>query len=313
MRLRPDFDLPAELEPVHRRAKRLEWTTLFFMTTIVIVMYLAMGSSQAMKAAWIEDMLSFVPAIAFLIAARYTRRHATDDFPYGFHSSVSIAFLAGSVALTIFGLFILIDSAIGLIRQEHVSIGGTVVFGHTIWGGWVMIAALAYSAIAPFILGRMKQKPAHQLHDKTLMADSDMNRADWLTASAGIAGILGIGMGWWWADSVAAGIISLDILHDGMKNLRQCVADLVDQQPREVDGERSEVPERVLEALRALPWVVDADLRMREEGHVFAGEVFVTVTDTDDMPAKLDEARRAAHDVDWRVRDLVFEIEDVAD
>ena len=313
MRTRPDFDLPEELEPVYRRAKRLEWATLFFMTTIVIVIYLAMGSSQAMKAAWIEDMLSFVPAIAFLIAGRYAHRRANEEFPYGYHSSVSIAFLAGSVALTIFGLFILIDSAIGLIRQEHVSIGGMVIFGRPIWGGWVMIAALVYSAIPPLILGHMKQKPARLLHDKTLMADSDMNRADWLTAGAGIAGILGIGVGWWWADSVAAGIISLDILHDGLKNLKQCVADLVDQQPREVDGERSDVPERVLEALRALPWVVDADLRMREEGHVFAGEVFVTVTDTDDMPAKLQEARQTAHDVDWRVRDLVFEFEDVAD
>ena len=313
MRVRPDFDLPEELEPDLRRAKRLEWATLFFMTTIVIVIYLAMGSSQAMKAAWIEDLLSFVPAIAFLVSSRFQNRTANDEFPYGYHTAVSIAFLAGSVALTIFGAFILIDSVIGLIRQEHVSIGGMVVFGRPIWGGWVMIAALIYSAIPPFILGRMKQKPAHELHDKTLMADSDMNRADWLTAGAGVAGILGIGMGWWWADSVAAGIISLDIVHDGFKNLKRVIADLMDQQPTEVDGEQSKVPLRVREALRALPWVVAVDLRMREEGHIFAGEVFLTVTDTADMPAKLEEARTTAHDVDWRVRDLVFEIERIAD
>jgi cation diffusion facilitator family transporter len=313
MRRRPDFDLPKELEPVNRKAKRLEWATIFFLTTIVIVMYLAMGSSQAMKAAWIEDMLSFVPAIAFLIASRYAHRRSNDDFPYGFHRAVSIAFLAGSVALTIFGLFIFIDSALGLIRQEHVSIGGMVVFGRPVWGGWVMIAALAYSAIPPLILGRMKQEPARQLHDKTLMADSDMNRADWLTAGAGIAGILGIGIGWWWADSVAAGIISLDIIHDGFKNLKRVVSDLMDQQPTEVDGERSEVPARVIDALEGLPWVVDADLRMREEGHVFAGEVFLVVTDTEDLPGKLEQARRTAHEVDWRVRDLVFEIEKVAE
>ncbi|HEX6588555.1 MAG TPA: cation diffusion facilitator family transporter [Longimicrobiales bacterium] len=313
MRLRPDYDLPRELEPIERRARRLESATLFFLTTIVVVMYLAMGSSQAMKAAWVEDMLSFVPAIAFLIAMRYTRRRATEEYPYGFHSSVAIAFLAGSVALSIFGFMLLVDSVIGLVRQEHVSIGGVVIFGRTIWAGWVMIAALVYSAIAPFILGRMKHEPARELHDKTLMADSDMNRADWMTAGAGVAGILGIGMGWWWADSVAAGIISIDVLHDGLKNLKQCVADLIDQQPHEVDGERSDVPERVLAALRDLAWVVEADLRMREEGHVFAGEVFLVVTDTDDMPDKLEQARRTAHDVDWRVRDLVFEIEDVTD
>ena len=311
MRPRPVYDLPRELEPVYRKAKRLEWATLFFMTTIVIVIYLAMGSSQAMKAAWIEDLLSFVPAIAFLVSGRFKDRRANEEFPYGYHSAVSIAFLAGSVALTIFGVFILIDSAVGLVRQEHVSIGGMVIFGRPVWGGWVMIAALVYSAIPPFILGRMKHDPARELHDKTLMADSDMNRADWLTAGAGVAGILGIGLGWWWADSVAAGIISLDIVHDGFKNLKRVVSDLMDQKPTEVDGEDSDVPKLVLEAVRDLPWVVDADLRMREEGHIFGGEIFLTVTDTNDMPGKLEEARRVAHAVDWRVRDVVFEIEKV--
>ena len=312
MRPRQEFDIPPELQPVHARAKRLEWATIFFMTTIVIVVYLGMGSSQAMKAAWIEDLLSFVPAIAFLVAARYKDRRANEDFPYGFHRAVSIAFLAGSVALTGFGIFILLDSVMGLVRREHVSIGTMMIFGHQLWAGWVMIAALLYSAIPPFILGRMKHKPARELHDKTLMADSDMNRADWLTAGSGIAGILGIGMGWWWADAVAAGIISLDIVHDGVKNLKRVVADLMDQRPTEVDGETSDVPGRLREALQGLPWIVECDLRLREEGHVFAGEVFVVVTDTDDMPAKLEEARRVANAVDWRVRDLVFEVEEVS-
>ena len=91
MRHRADFDIPPELEPVHTRAKRLEWATLFFLSTIVVVMYLGMGGSQAMKAAWIEDMLSFVPAIAFLVSARFKDRRANDEFPYGYHRAVSTA------------------------------------------------------------------------------------------------------------------------------------------------------------------------------------------------------------------------------
>jgi len=83
VRPRPVYDLPRELEPLYRKAKRLEWATLFFMTTIVIVIYLAMGSSQAMKAAWIEDLLSFVPAIAFLVSGRFKDRRANEEFPYG--------------------------------------------------------------------------------------------------------------------------------------------------------------------------------------------------------------------------------------
>ena len=313
MRQRGDFELPRELEPVYARAKRLEWATIFFLLTIVVVMFLGMGGSQAMKAAWIEDMLSLVPPIAFLVSGRFKDRPADRDFPYGYHRSVSIAFLAGSVALTIFGAFILIDSVVGLVRQERLSIGTVVLFGRQFWAGWIMIAALVYSAIPPFILGRMKHEPARKLHDKTLVADSDMNRADWMTAGAGVAGILGIGMGWWWADSVAAGIISFAIVHDGVTNLRHVVRDLMDERPTEVDGERSAVPEQVRQALLQLPWVSEADLRMREEGHVFVGEVFLVVTDMDDLPGKLERARSAAHEVDWRVRDLVFEFEGVAE
>lgn len=178
MRARPEYDLPAELEPVEARAKRLEWATIFLMLTIVVVIYFTMGSSQAMKAAWIEDMLSFVPPIAFLVSARWKDRPADEGFPYGYHRSVSIAFLAGAVALTIFGVFILNDSILGLVRQEHPTIGTSVVFGHQLWAGWLMIAVLAYSAIPSLVLGHMKLEPARALHDKTLKADSDMNRAD---------------------------------------------------------------------------------------------------------------------------------------
>ena len=58
-----------------------------------------------------------------------------------------------------------------------------------------------------------------------------MNKADWMTGAAAIGGILGIGLGWWWADAVAAAFISLDILHDGYINLRQAVFDLMNQIP----------------------------------------------------------------------------------
>ena len=310
MRTRAAFDLPDELRPVDKHARRLEWATILALLTIVTAIYLTMGSSQAMKAAWIEDLLSFVAPIAFLVSAHWKDRPADEDFPYGYHRAVSIAFLAGAVALTLFGGFILFDSVMGLVRREHPTIGTTVIFGQQFWSGWLMIAALVYSGIPPLVLGRMKQVPARQLHDKTLMADADMNRADWLTAGAGVVGILGVGAGWWWADSAAAGIISISIVKDGLTNLARVIADLMDRQPTSVDGVRSDAPERVRRALLALPWVRSVEIRLREEGHVFAGEAFLTVISTDHLPARLDEAKRAARDADWRMRELVFEIEE---
>ena len=305
MRPRPDYELPAERRRDLRRAIRLEWATLGFMSTIVAVIYLAMGSSQAMKAAWIEDLLSFVPAIAFLVSTRVRERSANREFPYGFHRSVSIAFLAGSVALTLFGGYILIDSLIGLARTERPSLGLSVVGGVELWSGWTMIAALTYSAIPPMVLGRMKLPLARRLHDKTLKADSDMNRADWMTAGAGIVGILGVGAGWWWADSAAGAVISLNIVNDGVQNLGRVVKDLMDQRPTTVEGETSSIVQDVHAALLALPWVAAAEVRLREEGHVFAGELFVRPGDGRLDAGRVAEAAEIARGIDWRVHDVV--------
>ena len=49
-----------------------------------------------------------------------------------------------------------------------------------------MIAALVYSVIPPFVLGRMKLPLAAELHDKTLQTDANLNKGDWLTGIAGI-------------------------------------------------------------------------------------------------------------------------------
>lgn len=306
MRQRDDYELPEDKARGNARAIRLEWWTIAWMATIVALIYLTMGSSQAMKAAWIEDLLSLVPPCAFLIASRFRNRGPTEEFPYGYHRSISIAFLCAAVALLTMGAYTFIDSTIKLVLQEHATIGTTEIFGERIWLGWVMIAALVYSGIPPVILGRMKLPLAADLHDKALHADADMNKADWLTALAGVAGIIGIGIGWWWADSVAALFISVEIVRDGVKNLRRVIADLMDSEPTTVQGKPDDAPRRLREWVLALPWVEDADVRLREDGHVFTGEVYV-VPDavTPDLPRKLEELSRRAREVDWRIYDIV--------
>lgn len=311
MKLRRPFELPEEVQDDLSRARRVEWISLGVMATVAAAVYLTMGASQTMKASLIEDLLAFVPPVAYLIADRFARREPDHTFPYGYHRAVSIAFLAGAVALTIFGGYILFDSVMSLVDAEHPVIGTMVVFGEQVWAGWLMMAALAYSTVAPFTLGRMKLPLSRSLHDKTLRADADMNRADWLTGVAGIAGVTGIGLGWWWADAVVAGLIALSIVRDGFENLGRVVRDLMDRRPSTVDGHYSDLPDRVREVVLELGWVRDAAVRMREEGHVFTGEVFVVMADaggTGDLPARLAEAARAASAVDWRVHDVVVTV-----
>ncbi|WP_426753963.1 cation diffusion facilitator family transporter [Myxococcus sp. Y35] len=301
-------DLPDDKRSVLKRAQRLEAWALAYLVSAIAVIYLTLGASQAMKAAWLEDLLSLIPPISFLVGSRVAHRKPSREYPYGYHRAVTVAYLVGSVALLFMGLWLLVESVLKLVRAEYPSIGTTQLFGHTVWMGWLMLAALAWSAIPSVLLGRAKLPLAEALHDKVLHADALMNKADWLTAVAAMLGVVGIGMGWWWADAVAAGVIALDISWDGQRHLRTSLGDLMDRTPRTLDSKHAEpLPRRIHEALSGLEWVEAVHVRVREDGHVFCADVRVVPRDRGpELVTRLGNAAEALKRLDWRLRDVML-------
>jgi cation diffusion facilitator family transporter len=268
---------------------------------------LVLGSSQAMKTAWIEDLLGLIPPVAFLVAARYNTRSPTRRFPYGFHRIVSIGHLCSAIALFVMGVYLLVESIIKLLSAEYPTINSVELFGQTIWLGWLMLPALAYSALPSVFLGRMKIPLAEDLHNKVLYADAKMNKANWLTAGAAMVGVVGIGFGLWWTDAAAAAIISLDITKDGVSNLRRAVVDLMDQTPTTIDEDDTDpLHDRLAAMLQDLNWVEEVDVRLREEGQVYFGEVLVVPSEETDITQKVADALNRARDLDWRIYDLAL-------
>ena len=308
MRVRQGYRLPPEKERLLRKAIRLEWISIFFVLSIVLAMYLSMGASQAMKMAMLEDLLALIPPVVFLLAMRVRHLPPDEQHPYGHSRAILLAFLAAAAAILMFGLFMLTSSLGSLLRQEHPSIGHFQLFDwqYPIWGGWVMIAALLYSLTPPLILGRLKLPLARALHERTLYADANMNKADWITSAAAIIGVLGIGMGFWWADAVAAILISLDILEDGYKNLKGSLSSMMDSVPKSLgEGEAHPVPGLVTAKLLELGWVKEVGNRTREEGHVFQVDAFVVPADADAVTATdLIAAREACLDLHWKIHDV---------
>jgi cation diffusion facilitator family transporter len=307
VRVRAPYSLPADKERLLEKVSRLEWISIFLILTIVGVMYMAMGSSQAMKTAWFEDILSLVPPFAILLSYRCRNWKPNERFPYGFRRAGDIAFLTSAVALSVLGLSLLYGAATSLLRAEHPTIGTTEIFGKSIWMGWLMIAALTYSVIPPAVLGWLKKPLAEQLHDKTLHVDAAMNKADWSTAVAGILGILGVGFGWWWSDAAAAAFISVEILRDGFATIGLAAADLMDERPTRLGSHQPHpVIGELLEFLEGLDWVDSAEVRLREEGHVFAGEAYVVPHCLDQLPERLDDASRQVKEKFWQLYDVVI-------
>ncbi len=298
--------LPREQQVMLTRARRLQVIGLAYLASCVVLVYLVMGSSQAMKVAWVEDLLSLVPPIAFLFAVHRARRPRSVSHPYGHHRAVGAGHLAAAVALLTVGLFLVYDSGSALLKAEHPPIGSVDILGLTVWSGWLMMGVMIYTGVGPVILGRLKLPLADGLHDKVLQADAEMNKADWMTAAAAIVGILGIGIGLWWADAVAALVISGSILKDGWDQVRGAFGGLLDSEARTVDdSEVHPVIDDILAAARSLAWVAQSGCRVRDQGHVLHVELFVVPVGesvTVERCAALVDALRA---LDWKLDDVV--------
>jgi cation diffusion facilitator family transporter len=301
------LEFPEEQERQLRKSRLLEAVTILYICSSAAALYFTMGNSQAMRASFFEDVISLVPAVTFLICSYIARWPPNRNFPYGYHGAVSIGYLVASVSLIGMGSFLLIESVLKFVHGERTTIGGMHLFGHTIWAGWPMLLAIAYTAIPSAILGRMKLKLAPKIHDKILYADSEMMEADWKAELATATGVLGVGFGFWWLDPLAAALVSLDILKDGFTNLGVVTADLIQRRPRKTDRSGYEtLPEDLRKHLEGLDWVEGAEVRLRESGHVFFGEAFVKPRTTENLPERIARAVEEAKEMSWRLNDVTI-------
>lgn len=284
------------------KARRLEWWTLAWMSSGIAVMWLAMGSSQAMKTALVEDVLSLVPAIVFLVALHFEGSKPTIAFPFGFDRVQSLSSLIAAVALCGVGAILVVDSAIALLTREHPTIPPVRLFGLEVWQGWAMVAGLVYSIVPPVILGRLKQPIARRLQDEVLDTDAMMQKADWMTGLAGIAGVIGVGFGFWWTDAAAGAIISMSILKDGFTSIRVATAELVDGTPRRLGRiELAEDAQRLRESLAEM--YPKSTVRLRATGRYIHAEVCGPLPE---RAPSLEEVWRGDPKRSWRLAQVGF-------
>lgn len=170
-----------------------------------------------------------------------------------------------------------------------------------------MLAALVYSAIPPMLLGRQKLKLGRILHQKALHTDATMNRDDWFTAAAAAAGIAGMALGFSAADSLAAIVISLQVLKDGLEHLREAVSTLADGRPTSVDlDDRDELIARINKLTDGWDWAGHTEVRLRELGHLVSGEILVVPRAERGLLTRLEQAQQQLQELDWRIGQIVI-------
>jgi len=304
------FEFPPELIPLFKKARKYEWISFIYMISSTFFSFMVMANSQTMKTVWLEDLLGIIPPASFLIASKIVYWKPNKNFPYGFHKVNGIAYLISSLALFVLGFYLLLDGSFVLIKQEHPQIPYVTVFNHNIWLGYFMIIALMWSSIPSTFLGYVKIPLAYSLYDKILLADSKMNKASWTSGFASILGIIGISLGFWWADALVGIIISIDIIKDGYTHLKQATLDIIDEVPKSLENNKKNDPLilEVKEIVKKEKWVESSKLRFRDDCHVFFGEIFIipkSALVSIEIVKKLQDKIKQHH---WRLHDVVIMI-----
>ena len=303
------FPSDSELRAGFTTMSRLAWITLFYQIGAAALIGFFMGGSQAMKTEWLENALAIVPAAAVLLTYRLEDKAPEKRHPFGHHRTATVASMAAAFVLAGVGTFLCFDSAMKLLHHEYPTIGGFSVFGHTIWHGWLMIGVMFVTGVPPILLARAITPVARLLNDKPLHACAEMNRANWLTNGAGMIGLGLVAGGFWWGDSLAALLISLDILRDGWTNVARSLSDVLDHHPVDLATNREDpIVDEVHRVLGALPFVGDARALIREHGRYLHAEIFIQPKDH--LPSAPDasrEVREAILPLDWRLQHIAVE------
>ncbi len=301
-----------ELKAGFKKMYWLAWLSLAYQVGVTLVVGLTMGSSQAMKTEWIENALAIVPITGVLLTYNTENKPPEKQHPFGHHRSGTIAFAAAAFALAGVGTYLFFDSLTNLVHREYPSIGGITLLGRTFWHGWLMIVVMAFTAIPQMLLARAKIPVAKLIHDKPLYACADMNRANWITNGAGVIGLGLVACGFWWGDSLAALLISLDIMRDGYLNVVKSLSDVMDRHPVDLEtGCQHSIVDEVERVLRALPFVADERTLIREHGRYLFAEIFIEPNER--MPSATvasRQVREAIMSLDWRLQHVVIEFTD---
>lgn len=306
---RPGAPTKQELRAGFAKMRKLEWITLCYQLGAAVLVFFVAGNSQAMRTEWMENALALIPPLGVLLTYNHENRPPDSKRPFGYHRYSTIAFVAASFALALIGTQLFYEAATNLLRGERPNIGGFTLFGVTFWHGWLMIFVMIATAIPPVILGRAKIPIAKLLHDKALYADADMNRANWMSNGAGAIGLGLMAFGFWWGDSLAALIISIDIMKDGWTSVMHSLSDVMDHHPTDLETDQQlPIVADIHKTLKALPFVGAQRVLVREHGRYFYAEIFLSPNEK--MPPVLEatqQVREAILPLDWRLQHIAVE------
>jgi divalent metal cation (Fe/Co/Zn/Cd) transporter len=194
--------------PLLARALRLEYLTVGWNVVegVIAVATAVAAGSVALMGFGIDSFVESASGSVLIWRLLAERRHASAT---AIEQSERRAQRLVAVSLFALAAYILGDAVYSLVTGERPEPSRTGII------------LTSVSLVAMWWLAKAKLRAARALGSRSLESDAFQTTACWWLALAALVGIgLNAALSWWWADPIAAVVISLLIIHEGREAWR---------------------------------------------------------------------------------------------
>lgn len=260
---------------------RAAWIGLAGMmaTAVAQVAIVAISGSIALLADTIHNLGHAATTIPLIVAFRIGRRAATKRYSYGYRRAEDLVGLFIGLIIAVSAAIIIWESVDALINPREIT---------NLW--WVFAAGIV-GFLGNEIVAVYRIRAGRRIGSAALIAEGQHARADGLTSIAVAVGIVGVWLGFPWADAIVGfliGIAILGILVSSMRTIGR----------RLMDGVDEELIDRLTAAVEGIPGVLEVDrVRARWSGHRMVGDVAIRIDPALTVMKGHDIAEEAEHAV----------------
>jgi cation diffusion facilitator family transporter len=161
------------------------------------------SGSVALLGDALHNLSDVSTSLLVFVGFRASRKAATDRYPYGYERAEDLAGIGVALVIWASAAFAGAESVNKLIHHgptQHVS-----------WG----IGAAAVGIVGNQLVARYKLVVGRKIQSATMIADAKHSWLDALSSAGAMLGLIGVAVGWPWADAVAGLFVTGFICHVG--------------------------------------------------------------------------------------------------